>query len=790
MSSNYVQLIAIVLLGVGMTLAYINSDLTNRISNEEIAKEYSKILMLNKEIDKNMIELELFEYTNFDKITDNVDLLFNTLHGHVKKIDLVSDGTIHSDHALHLLSVKEEAINNLKSHVAVYRNFLNSYPKAYEKLILKFEKNGKINLLKSIYQDVIISIVIRNTDKSSLIEENLKKLQYIKIDQDIQNDTLEKFIIQTNKIIFFTKEIFKLQKDAEVHTFENTLQDYHSNYVKYYNNELRKANVYKFILFVTGSIILFLVILLIIKINRSEKNLQEALNEINFQKYALDEHAIVSMTDRAGNITYINKKFEEISQYKKYELLGKNHRIIKSDEHPKELFINMWKTIVSGEVWHGQIKNLKKDGSHYWVNSTIVPFVDRSGKPFKYISIRTDITDQKELQLNYQRAKEEAEKANKFKSEFLANMSHEIRTPMNGILGFVEHLAKGEKDTKRLKEFETIKNSGESLLHIINDILDFSKIESGKIDIESHPFEIDKLFENTINIFTQISNEKGVTLNKDIDNDLPTCIIGDQVRINQVVFNLLSNAIKFTSKGGSVTIRVTYNQKTTNMKLSIIDTGIGIAKENRSKIFDAFGQEDSSTTRRFGGTGLGLSISSKLLSMMGGELKVESELGKGSRFYSELPIRVCSEDELTKIDNDILFNHEQTQMSGYVLVVEDNKVNQMLMGIILEELGITYDIADDGVKAISMFQTKKYDVILMDENMPNMNGIEATKQLRNQEIKNNLKQTPIIAVTANAITEDRQRFLDAGMDDYISKPYTESDIREKLKKFLKFLKFV
>lgn len=325
-------------------------------------------------------------------------------------------------------------------------------------------------------------------------------------------------------------------------------------------------------------------------------------------------------------------------------------------------------------------------------------------------------------------AKIAAEAASKAKSSFLANMSHEIRTPMTGILGFVEHLAQGEEDTERLKEFQIIKDSGESLLHILNDILDFSKIESGKLDIESHPFDIRTLLKNIMSVFNQTSNEKGVYLKSDIDDELPRCIRGDQIRLNQVIFNLLSNAIKFTPKNGIVMVKVVYNKKIGSIELSVIDTGIGIATENQSKIFDAFSQEDASTTRCYGGTGLGLSISSKLVTLMGGKLKIESILEKGSRFYFDIPVIECDEDDLSR--DYKLLSDKKNNFSGHILVVEDNKINQKLMALRLKDLGVTCDMANDGVEALSMFQKNKYDLIFMDQNMPNMNGIDATIQIR------------------------------------------------------------
>jgi signal transduction histidine kinase/CheY-like chemotaxis protein len=381
-------------------------------------------------------------------------------------------------------------------------------------------------------------------------------------------------------------------------------------------------------------------------------------------------------------------------------------------------------------------------------------------------------------------AREKAEKANKFKSEFLANMSHEIRTPMNGVLGFVEQLSKTEKDKQRLKQFNIIKNSGQTLLSIINDILDFSKIESGKMELESHPYDVGQLMSDTAEIFGELTNSKKIKLTSNIDENLPKCLMIDQVRLKQVVFNLLSNAVKFTPENGSVTLDVKYNQKDKTMLCSVIDTGIGIAKENLEKIFEAFSQEESSTTRKFGGTGLGLSISSKLIYMMGSQLKVQSTLGEGSKFYFELPLVECQKElEKQEQNEDSDINENQT-FNGHVLIVEDNATNQVLMSLLLEEFGVTYDMANDGVESLKWFNEKEYDIVLMDENMPNMNGIEATKHIRKTEIDKSLKHTPIVAVTANAMTEDKQRFIDAGMDDYISKPYSEKDIRNVLGKYL------
>ncbi|MFT5660097.1 MAG: signal transduction histidine kinase/sensor domain CHASE-containing protein/ActR [Sulfurimonas sp.] len=381
-------------------------------------------------------------------------------------------------------------------------------------------------------------------------------------------------------------------------------------------------------------------------------------------------------------------------------------------------------------------------------------------------------------------SQEIAENANQSKSSFLANMSHEIRTPMNAILGFVDQLSKQETTTRRKKQFDIIRSSGHTLLNIINDILDLSKIESGKIDIEKHPHKIRTLINETTLLFHQSLEDKQIKFECNIASQLPQYIETDNVRVKQILFNLLGNAIKFTPNNGTVSLDIKYDSSSSSMYACVSDTGIGIAKENQKKIFNAFNQEDNSTTRRFGGTGLGLSICSKLVSLMDGKLEVESTLGGGSKFYFTIPCKEHKEEITMTDETGKTVDNVSTTISGHLLVVEDNKTNQILLSIILDDAGITFDIANDGREALKMYQKNKYDAILMDENMPNMDGIEATRHIRSMEREKHVPRTPIVAVTANALSEDKQIFLDSGMDEYLSKPYTEKDIVSILKKIL------
>lgn len=406
---------------------------------------------------------------------------------------------------------------------------------------------------------------------------------------------------------------------------------------------------------------------------------------------------------------------------------------------------------------------------------------DEKNIPVRIIGTHVDVTPYKKLEAKLRKTAEIAKKATIAKSNFLANMSHEIRTPMNAILGFVENLSKTETDAKRIDQFNIIKESTHSLLTIINDILDFSKIESGNINLEKHSFSSKEIFQNTAIIFQEIASKKGVIFNYSISDDLPEFLMGDSVRTKQIISNLLSNAIKFTPENGNVDFNILYNKNTNELSCEVIDTGIGIAPENIKTIFNSFEQADSSTTRKYGGTGLGLSISSKLALLMDSKLKVKSTLGEGSRFYFSVVIHEAKEDKSNQDKETTDAKH--IDYTTPILIVEDNKTNQLLLSMILDDLEIIYEVAEDGLEAIEYFNKKQYALILMDINMPNLNGIEATKEIQKIEKEQNIKPIPIIAVTANALIEDKERFLSAGMSDYISKPYSQKEIQDIIIKY-------
>ncbi len=386
-----------------------------------------------------------------------------------------------------------------------------------------------------------------------------------------------------------------------------------------------------------------------------------------------------------------------------------------------------------------------------------------------------DITELKLVQQNLIKAKEDAESANRSKSRFLANMSHEIRTPLNGIMGFIELLQRQETDPKKIDYLDIIQNSSKSLLVVINDILDLSKIEGGNMQIETIDFDLEQDLHELLSFFRSIADTNNIRLNFEYPSALSTHVHTDPLRLKQVLSNLISNAIKFSPQDSAITI--TLHREGEIIHISIQDEGIGISEEAQQRIFNPFEQAEISTTRNYGGTGLGLSISKKLIELLGGEIQVESRLGEGSRFsFSLLAPEVSTQEEQNSLN-------ETPALQGHLLVAEDNKTNQMLISILLDELKLTYTIVEDGQEAFEAFKRDQdYDLILMDINMPRTNGIEATQLIRQSGEPN--QQIPIIALTANVMKEDVDEYLRLGMNDHLSKPIDSDRLGKLLASYL------
>ncbi|MDP3468429.1 MAG: ATP-binding protein [Daejeonella sp.] len=385
--------------------------------------------------------------------------------------------------------------------------------------------------------------------------------------------------------------------------------------------------------------------------------------------------------------------------------------------------------------------------------------------------------------------KKEAERANRAKTTFLANMSHEIRTPMNGVLGMATLLSETRLSQEQLEYINAIKQSGESLLNIINDVLDFSKIESGYFELQEHYFNLEKYIKDVFHLFQPAIKKGKVVMRYEIDNNIPGEIIGDSLRLRQILINLVGNAVKFT-ESGEIVVQVreikSDTENTRQLGFLVSDTGIGIPEDQHSNLFKAFHQLDSSVTRQYGGTGLGLVICQRLINMMGGTIKIESSKGSGTQVYFSLRYKVVEniENQLSVSSGERVINKSESLIKPSfaiehpfnILVAEDNQMNQRVILRVLKNLGYAPDLANDGLEALKLMKLKHYDLILMDIQMPNLDGLEGARMIRSLYGK-----TPaIIALTANSTTEDKEACLNAGMNDFLTKPI---DIKRLIQQF-------
>lgn len=497
-------------------------------------------------------------------------------------------------------------------------------------------------------------------------------------------------------------------------------------------------------------------------------------------------NAIIAIIDKHGVMININPYGERFTGYTQQEIASEPYFWSRFLPLPmRDKVIGIIENAREGNITNSfQNAWMSKEGSERmfeWSNALVL---DENGAMQYVTTIGIDITEQKERELELEKAKEAAEAAAKAKSDFLANMSHEIRTPLNGIIGLTELVLKTDLAPKQRDFLEKSNISSHALLDVINDILDYSKIEAGKFDLENKPFELNSVLSNIMSLFEFQALQKGLELDLNVTLD-ESIMIGDSLRLTQILTNLVGNAIKFTETG-SVSINVVSiheDDDFRHLQFSIADTGIGMSLDAQKNLFQEFSQADTSITRQFGGTGLGLAISKQLVQMMGGDIGVESEAGVGSTFiFTALFGKMKSSEIQSEIEKVTVIQESLDAIKGvHILLVEDNKINQIVVLGLLEELGINTDIAINGQNAIELVQNTRYDLILMDLQMPVMDGFEATKVIRTID---GYEQVPIIALSAAVMQKDKELTSAVGMNAHLSKPIHKEELVEALVQWL------
>ncbi len=680
--------------------------------------------------------------------------------------------------------------------------------------------NGEVEFISTISRDIREQKISEQELKAvnnflDLVLENIPNMIFVKDARDLRfvrlNNAGEKLLGFTNEELmgknnadFFPKEEADLftAKDNEVLN-QTSVVDIPEEPITTKKGEIRWLHTKKIpILDPDGKPLYLLGI---------SEDITELLQKTEMEKLAVaatKSFNSVIITDEFGNIEWVNEGFTALTGYNLDDVKGTHGESLRrGSETGISNSASYYKSVIQGKVpITYESKNYSKQGREYWTITTLTPVLDKSGEVKRIIAIDSDITLGKQMEENLLNANKIAEdslrKGNKalrelmeakkqleesmgVKEQFLANMSHEIRTPMNAIVGFTDLTLKTSLSPEQKQYIDAIKTSGENLIVIINDILDFSKIQSGKIPFEQIEFSISQVVSTLTELMLPKSIEKNIKLSKSIDKRVPDRLIGDPTRLSQILLNLVGNAIKFTQKGEvKINVELVAEDKdTVNLRFSISDTGIGIPKKKLPYIFDAFTQATYDTNRKYGGTGLGLAIVKQLIGLLGGDIEVNSKVNEGSIFTYDLTYRKNLNPEAAK--KVILIENEPDRITDVnVLLVEDNTLNQILAQKVLSDWGWKVQIADNGLIAVDKIEKQNFDVVLMDIQMPEMDGYEATRYVR-EMLPQPKSSIPIIAMTAHALSGEEEKCYKAGMDGYVSKPFNPEKLYRKINSVLK-----
>jgi PAS domain S-box-containing protein len=517
-------------------------------------------------------------------------------------------------------------------------------------------------------------------------------------------------------------------------------------------------------------------------VEEEQKKLDQRLRDQQFYTRSLIESNIdaIMTTDPSGIITDVNKQMEALTGCTRDELIGAPFKGFFTDPERAEAAIK--RVLSEKSVTDYELTARARDGKQTVVSYNATTFYDRNRTLQGVFAAARDVTERKRVEAELQQAKAAAESASRTKSDFLASMSHEIRTPMNAIMGIADLLAKTELSPEQDKYVQIFRRAGDNLLNLINDILDLSKVEASQLELERTGFSLNDHLEKVTEMVAARAHEKGLAMVCEIAPGAPNDLVGDPTRLRQVLLNLLGNAIKFT-ESGEVTLRVAPDANAsvpTALRFTVSDTGIGIPSEKLGRVFERFTQADSSTTRRFGGSGLGLTISKRLVELMGGRIWVESEVGKGSVFAFAVPFEISATVNRPTAA-PVGTGPEPPLPALRILLAEDSPDNCTIVMAYLDGTPYRIDIAETGAIACEKFESGRYDLVLMDRQMPVMDGLTATRRMRAWEQANDRPPTPIIALTASALKGDREKCLAAGCTAFLTKPIKQEVLLQAIK---------
>jgi len=488
----------------------------------------------------------------------------------------------------------------------------------------------------------------------------------------------------------------------------------------------------------------------------------------------------VIITDRRGRIEWVNTGFTALTEWQPHEVVGRSPgEVLQGADTDAATIARVRAQIAAGQAVDEEILNYSKSGRSYWVRLDIQPVFDAAGVLTHFVAVQTDVSAQKSIELQLQRARDLALSAADARAQFIANTSHEIRTPMNGVLGMTELLLRTQLDERQRRLADTILRSGRHLLGLLNDVLDYSKMDAGRFELVQAPTDLERVLYDAQIVIAETARAKGLALDVQVLPGNAPRVLADGARLRQVLVNLLGNAVKFTAQG-RVALTVTIQpggDGRAHATFSVADTGIGIAPKLQRQIFEPFVQADANTASRYGGSGLGLAICDRLVRLMGGELSVKSDVGQGATFSFTLKLPLATDTAQTQDKLATL-----GALGLEVLVAEDYPINQDVIGEFLRELGCRMVLARNGREAIELYVEAggAFDVVLMDCRMPRMDGFDATRAIRDWERGSGRRAVPIIALTAGALASERERCAAVGMNGFIAKPVTLGELFDAL----------